>query len=65
MALLNYTTTVDAIKTAGEIEVILIKMAAAKLYKKKLIMVKLSASNLLLIHQSVLFLLSYLYKLQL
>ena len=28
MALLNYTTTVDAIKTAGEIEVILIKGGA-------------------------------------
>lgn len=64
MALLNYTTTVDAIKTAGEIEVILIK-GGAKAIQKKLIMVKLSASNLLLIHQSVLFLLSYLYKLQL
>ena len=34
MALLNYTTTVDAIKTAGEIEVILIKGGAKAIQKE-------------------------------
>ena len=55
MALLNYTTTVDAIKTAGEIEVILIKGGAKAIQKEidngKVISSKFrTSSNLFQVH---------------